>query len=214
MVQKSLTITALSLLSFSVMAQETEDQTPSAELIIEAERDVLTQPALFPGEEPLPPLDENFPDEENLFGPDLFNTGEAYQPSSEAIIPLRTPLLEDPQEVQRKMRIKFRKIKAVLEREPRLSELKQMVTSAPTPEDYRAAQRAYYALFFDQVRHRDKSLSQYADSLEEMALATLYQTRIEPTVALASPPDPQPQARFIPEPEYPLNLTVEEETTR
>jgi hypothetical protein len=183
---------------------------PSAELIIDAEEAVAKEPGMSPGDEPLPQLDGQLPGEENIFGDDLFGTGGIYNPPSEPEIPPTPPLIEDPSELERKMRVKFRKLKASLENSPELVSLKEMAKSAPTPEDYRAARRSYYALFFEKVRRADNSMKDYADKLEKQSVAGLYQTRIEPTVALNPPPEPQPQAQFIPANEYPDLLPADE----
>jgi hypothetical protein len=90
-------------------------------------------------------------------------------------------------------------------------ELQAMAQRAPTPEDQRAARRAYYALFFEKVRKADPTLADFADKTEEGSLAGLYQTRIEPTLALNPPPQPQPQERFIPRQQFPDVLALDEE---
>lgn len=188
-------------------APAAEKSAPSAELIGHPEQAVLKEPALEPGEEPLPKMDSQLPGEENIFGNDLFGTGTA--PSSgysrpSARVPARLPVLEDPREAERKARIRLRKIKAGIEQDPRLVELQQMAENAPTPEDYRAARRAWYALFFDKVRRADSSLKDYADKLEKESVAGLFQTRVEPTWPPREPPLPQPQAKFIPAKQYPV----------
>jgi hypothetical protein len=184
---------------------------PSAELINEAEETVTTDPALPPGEEPLPALEGGqLPGEENIFGDDLFGPTDFYTPSAPTI-PETPPVIEDPAELERKMRVKFRKLRARLQGDPQLMALKEMAQRAPTPEDYRAARRSYYALFFNKVRAADTSMKDYADNLEKESIADLYQTRIEPTVALSPPPEPQPQAQFIPARQFPDLLPVDEE---
>lgn len=189
-------------------------EAPSAELIIDAEEAVLEEPALEPGEEPLPAMDmaEPFPGEENIFGDDLFGGMDFYSPDPVPAMPDRPPLLEDPKELERKMRVRFRRITARLDRDPQLLELQDMAARAPTPEDQRAARRAYYALLFDKVRQADDTLVEYADKLEKSSLAGLYQTRIEPTLALNPPPQPQPQERFIPERQFPDIFPIDEAT--
>lgn len=189
-----------------VRAQEAAaptNEAPSAELIIDAEQDIAPAAPMAPGEEPLPDMNKPLPGEENIFGQDLFGTTGMMIEPPEPQIPARPPLLEDPSEAERKTRVQFRKVKAVLDRDPQLIELQDMADSASTPEDRRAARRAYYALFFQKVRKADPKLSDYADRLEKSSLVDLYQTRIEPTVALNPPPQPQPQAKFIPKSEIP-----------
>ncbi|MBU3665366.1 MAG: hypothetical protein FGM15_05750 [Chthoniobacterales bacterium] len=187
---------------------------PSAELITDAEQSVLKEPALEPGEEPLPKMDSPLPGEENIFGDDLFGTGTAssggYSRSAPRV-PARLPVLEDPREAERKARIRLRKLKARIEQDPRLVELRMMAEKAPAPEDYRAARRAWYALFFDKVRRADPSLKDYADKLEKESAAGLFQTRVEPTWPLREPPLPQPQAKFVPPQQYPGVLPADEE---
>ena len=176
---------------------------PSAEMITDAEKDITPEPPKEPGEEPLPPMDNGLPGEQNIFGNDLFGTPGTVTAPPEPVIPPRPPVLEDPKEAERKTRVQFRKVKAVLDRDPQLIALQELAATAPTPEDNRAARRAYYALFFSKVRKADPKLSAYADALERSSLAGLYQTRIEPTLALNPPPQPQPQAKFIPPSQIP-----------
>jgi len=189
---------------------------PSAELIVDAEETIVNEPALEPGEEPLPAMDGKIPGEEDIFGDDLFNpAGSAGIGSSAAPrIPPPMPVLEDPLEKERKMRIRLRKIKARLDRDPRLIELEQTAATAPTPDDYRAARRAYYALFFDKIRRADSSLKDYADNLEKQSLAGLFQSRVEPTWPLREPPRPLPSAKFLPPKQYPTTIPADEEPVR
>lgn len=189
-------------------------EAPSAELIIDAEETVLEEPAMEPDEEPLPAMDitDPFPGEENIFGDDLFGGSEFFAPPPMPSIPDRPPLLEDPKELERKMRVRLRKIKAGLDRDPQLLDLQAMAERAPTPEDHRAARRAYYALFFQKVRQADETLTEYADQLEKSSLAGLYQTRIEPTLAMNPPPQPQPREEFIPKQQFPDSIPLDEES--
>lgn len=186
---------------------------PSAEMIIDAEEVVREEPAMEPDEQPLPPMDGDspFPGEENIFGADLFGAPDMFMPPMPDL-PEVPPMIEDPQELERKMRVKLRRIKARLSQDPQLLELQDMAARAPTPEDRRAARRAYYALFFDKVRKADPGLSEFADGLEKSSLVGLYQTRIEPTLALNPPPQPQPQEKFIPKQEFPDVLPMDEES--
>ena len=187
-------------------------EAPSAELIIDAEEEVLEEPAMEPGEQPLPPMDGDgaLPGEENNFGADLFGAPDMFMPPMPDI-PEVPPMIEDPKELERKMRVKMKRIKARLNQDPQLMELQAMAQRAPTPEDQRAARRAYYALFFEKVRKADPTLADFADKTEEGSLAGLYQTRIEPTLALNPPPQPQPQERFISRQQFPDVLALEEE---
>lgn len=173
------------------------NSSPSAQLITSPEQTVLGEPQLEPGEEPLPNMDGSIPGDANLFGEDLLGPGTgAYAPREPTPIPPRLPVLEDPLEAERKMRIRLRRIMARLDRDPRLVELCEAADTATTPEDRRAARRAYYTLFFDQVRRADSSLTKFVAPLERKALAELYQSRIEPTVPLSPPPLPQPSAKL------------------
>lgn len=184
---------------------------PSAQLINEAEETVTADPALPPGEEPLPALEGGqLPGEENIFGDDLFGPTDFYTPSMPTM-PETPPIIEDPAELERKMRVKFRKLRARLQGDPQLVALKEMAQRAPTPEDNRAARRSYYALLFNKVRAADASMKDYADQLEKKSIADLYQTRVEPTIALNPPPEPQPQAQFIPGRQFPDLLPADEE---
>lgn len=189
---------------------------PSAELISHPEQAVLKEPALEPGEEPLPKMDAPLPGEDNIFGTDLFGTDSAsssgYSGPSKRIPP-RLPVLEDPKEAERKARIRLRSLKARIEQDPRLVELQQMADNSPAPEDYRAARRAWYALFFDKVRRADPSLKDYADKLEKASVAGLFQSRVEPTLPLRQPPLPQTQAKFVPPKQYPV-LPADEQPVR
>jgi hypothetical protein len=184
-------------------AEPATTEAPSAELIVPPEKSEVTEPSLSPGEEPLPPMDGKLPGEENIFGNDLFGGSDVLNPPPMPRIPDRPPVVEDPNEAERKMRVKFRQVKARIQNDPQLLELKDMAQHAPNPEDYRAARRSYYALLFGKVRKADSSLSSYADTLEKLAVADLYQTRIQPTVALNPAPAPQPEQKFVPGSEYP-----------
>jgi hypothetical protein len=191
---------------------------PSAELIIDAEETVIKEPALEPGEEPLPLMDGKIPGEDDIFGDALFDpstpVGTGMRASALPRIPPPLPVLEDPIEKERKMRIRLRKIKARLDRDPRLIELEQMAATAATPEDHRAARRAYYALFFSKVRAADSTLKDFAEKLEKQSLAGLFQSRVEPTQPLREPPRPLPSARFLPPKQYPLSLPADEQPVR
>jgi hypothetical protein len=186
---------------------------PSAEMIVDAEEEVLEEPAVDPGEQPLPPMDGDtpFPGEDNIFGADLFGGPDMFMPPMPDI-PEVPPMIEDPKELERKMRVKLRRIRARLNQDPQLLELQDMAARAPTPEDRRAARRAYYALFFEKVRKADPSLAQFADKTERTSVAVLYQTRIEPTLALNPPPQPQPREQFIPKQQFPDILPPDEES--
>ena len=211
-------LVALLAVSTPALAQEeaAREEKPSAELIIDAEETIIKDPALEPGEEPLPTMDGSFPGEQNIFGDDLFGapTSGGGVRTRTPSLPVEVPLLEDPLEAERKMRIRLSKIKAGLVRDARLIELEEMAASAPTPEDYRAARRAYYTLFFDKVRRADATLKDFADKLEKQSLAGLFQSRVEPTWPLQEPPQPQPQARFVPPRQYPDVLLPDEEPVR
>lgn len=200
---------ALFLFSSSLLAQQASpaatpepQELPSAELLPEPEKTISPEAPMEPGEAPLPAMDSPLPGEENLFGNDLFGFSNTVKEPTEPVIPERLPLLEDPKEAERKERVQFRKVKAVLDRDPQLLALEEAADLASTPEDHRAARRAYYALFFQKVRKANPKLSDYADRLEKSSLAFLYQTRIAPTVPLNPPPQPQPRAEFIPPLEY------------
>lgn len=179
------------------------NEAPSAELIIDAEQAVTKDPVLAPGEEPLPAMDNKLPGEENIFGADLFGATPSYTPSPEAQIPERPPLVEDPREAERKQRVQFRKIKASVERDPQMVQLAEDAAAARTPEGYRAARRAYYTVFFSKVRKADSSLATYCNNLEKTTIAELYQKRVEPTMPLEPPPEPQPAPALVPPPEFP-----------
>lgn len=222
-----LVLTISCLVSVAASAQEATPtpapapstaEKPSAELIIDAEETVIKEPALEPGEQPLPVMDGKIPGEENIFGEDLFNASNSGATSLGAggmpRIPPAPPVLEDPLEKERKMRIRLREIKARLDRDARLIELENMAARAPTPDDYRAARRAYYALFFDKVRRADATLKDYADRLEKESLVGLFQSRVEPTQPLREAPRPLPSARFLPPKQYPTSLPTDEQPVR
>ncbi|MEI7865115.1 MAG: hypothetical protein WCI38_07055, partial [Chthoniobacterales bacterium] len=54
------------------VTEQAAGEAPSAELIVDPEKSAVTEPALAPGEEPLPSMDGKLPGEENIFGKDLF----------------------------------------------------------------------------------------------------------------------------------------------
>jgi hypothetical protein len=209
------TILLVAALATQAATAQEEAPAPSAELIVDAEETIINEPALDPGQEPLPLMDIPFPEDDNIFGDALYApepvTGVARRTGP--VTPPPMPLLEDPRETERQMRIRLRKIRARLVQDPRLVELEEMAGNAPTPEDYRAARRAWYALFFDRVRRADASLKDFADQLERQAVAGLYQTRVEPTWPLQPAPQPQPQARFVPERQFP-DLPDDEQPVR
>lgn len=192
-------------------AQEAEK--PSALLINEAESTVVSDPGLDLAQEPLPAMDVPMPENDNIFGEALYSPEDVMTDPRAPVMPAALPSLEDPFEKERKQKIRLRQIRARLQSDPRLEELRVMAERAPTPEDYRAARRAWYTLFFDRVRAADGSLKDLADKLEKQSLAGLYQTRIEPTWPLEPAPQPQPQARFVPPREFP-DLPVDEEPVR
>lgn len=195
----------------AVAQEAATPEAPSAELIIDDERAITPEPPREADEEPLPLMDGGshgaLPGEENIFGDDLFKFPGSVSAPSEPVIPDRPPLLEDPKEAERKLRVQFRKVKATLDPDPELLALQELADKAPTPEDHRAARRAYYALFFSKVRKADPKLSDYADRLEKSSLVILTQTRITPTIPLNPPPQPQPRPDFFPPPEYPPAVT-------
>lgn len=198
-------------------AQEaTPAEAPSAELIIADEKNIVTEPPREPGEDPLPSMDggahDALPSADNIFGDDLFKFPVSASEPSEPVIPERPPLLEDPQEAERKLRVQFRKVTAVLDRDPELLALRELADQAATPEDHRAARRAYYALLYSKVRKADPKLSDFADRLEKQSLVILTQTRITPTIPLNPPPQPQPRPDFFPAPEYPPAAQTEDST--
>ncbi len=213
MLRWSATFFSVILSVASLPAQEgstSQVEKPSAELIVEAEETIIKEPALEPGEEALPRMDGNFPGEDNIFGGDLFGDPAGGMRGSSSPraprLPSAVPVLEDPLETERKMRIRLDKIKARLAGDPGLVELEQLAETAPTPEDYRAARRAYYALFFAKVRRADSTLQDFADQLEKESLSGLFQTRVTPTWPLREPPRPLPQARLVPPNQYPAEI--------
>lgn len=183
---------------------------PSAQLIIDAAEAVSQEAEPAPADDPLPPLEGRLPGEDNIFGDDLFGPVDAYQ-SVMPEIPSAPPVIEDKGELERKQRIKFRTVRTRFLGDPEVVALQEMAQNAPTPEDHRAARRAYYALLFKKIRKADSSLSDYVDRLEKQSVEGLYQTRIQPTVPLNPPPEPQPNAKFVPPNEYPEAIPASEE---
>jgi hypothetical protein len=203
----------LALVVATVVSHAQEAEKPSALLINEAESAVVSDPGLDLAQEPLPAMDIPTPENDNIFGEPLYAPEDVMTGPRAPVIPAPLPSLEDPFEKERKQKIRLRQIRARLQSDPRLEELRVMAERAPTPEDYRAARRAWYTLFFDRVRAADGTLKDLADKLEKQSLAGLYQTRIEPTWPLEPAPQPQPQARFVPPREFP-DLPADEEPVR
>lgn len=197
----------------TVAAHAQEAEKPSALLINEAESTVVSDPGLDLAQEPLPAMDVPLPENDNIFGEALYAPEDLMQEPRAPVIPAPLPSLEDPFEKERKQKIRLRQIRARLQSDPRLEELRVMAERAPSPEDYRAARRAWYTLFFDRVRAADGSLKDLADKLEKQALGGLYQAKVEPTWPLQPAPQPQPQARFVPPREFP-DLPADEEPVR
>ena len=138
MLRWSATFFSVILSVASLPAQEgtaSQVEKPSAELIVEAEETIIKEPALEPGEEALPRMDGNFPGEDNIFGGDLFGDPAGGMRGSSSPraprLPSAVPVLEDPLETERKMRIRLDKIKARLAGDPGLVELEQLAETAP-----------------------------------------------------------------------------------
>ena len=206
-------LSLVALICVASLSPAQEAEKPSALLINEAESTVVSDPGLDLTQEPLPAMDVPLPENDNIFGEALYAPEDVMQGPRAPVIPAPLPSMEDPFEKERKQKIRLRQIRARLQSDPRLEELRVMAERAPNPEDYRAARRAWYTLFFDRVRAADASLQDLADKLEKQALAGLYQTKVEPTWPLQPAPQPQPQARFVPPREFP-DLPADEEPVR
>lgn len=117
---------------------------------------------------------------------------EFVPPPAPAIDP--AALAAASQERERKLDKAYVKARTKAEKDPALVTLLEQARSAPTFEAERAAYREYYRGLFAAIRKLDKSLDERCDKLEEAYLRRLAQTRVEPTIPLEPPPQPEPLA--------------------
>ena len=111
--------------------------------------------------------------------------------SAAAAVP---PLPSGPsaEELQRKIKIRFKEVRTQVEKDPAVSALLEEAKKARTFEDERAAYREYYRLLFRKMKKVDKELTARCDAMEKAYIARLAQTRLEPTIPLNLPPKPEP----------------------
>jgi len=96
------------------------------------------------------------------------------------------------EELQRKIKTRFKEVRTQVEKDPAVSALLEEAKKARTFEDERAAYREYYRLLFRKMKKVDKELTARCDAMEKAYIARLAQTRLEPTIPLNLPPKPEP----------------------
>lgn len=115
-------------------------------------------------------------------------------PDATSATPTEPPPPAGPsaEELQRKLKIRYRDVRAQVEKDPAVSSLLDQAKKAKTFEDERAAYREYYRLLFRKMKKADKDLTSRCDAMEKAYIARLAQSRIEPTIPLNLPPKPEP----------------------
>jgi hypothetical protein len=97
-------------------------------------------------------------------------------------------------EIERKLKIRFKEVRVQVDKDPAVRELLETAQAAKSFEDERAAYREYYRLLFKKMKKIDKDLTARCEAMERAYIARLAQTRIEPTIPLNLPPQPEPMA--------------------
>ena len=97
-------------------------------------------------------------------------------------------------EIERKLKIRFKEVRVQVDKDPAVRELLETAQTAKSFEDERAAYREYYRLLFKKMKKIDKDLTARCEAMERAYIARLAQTRIEPTIPLNLPPQPEPMA--------------------
>lgn len=128
-------------------------------------------------------------------------SGKDYVDPNQLVPTDGTPIPVDPrtlaasdEEQERKVKVRYQKVRAQAEQDSDITSLLGKAKSAETFEGERAAYRAYYQLLFKKMRKLDASLTKKCDLMEKTYLARLAQTRVEPTIPLEPPPKPEPLA--------------------
>lgn len=145
-------------------------------IVSEGEMPNLAKP--LPGAGPLP--DSAFTDPNGVI-PDAAATSVPPQPAGPSA-----------EEVQRKLKIRFKEVRTQIEKDPAVSALLDEAKKARNFEDERAAYREYYRLLFRKMKKADKELTARCDAMERAYLYRLAQARLEPTIPLNLPPKPAP----------------------
>lgn len=97
-------------------------------------------------------------------------------------------------EIERKLKIRYKEVRTEVEKDPAVRSLWEQAQSAKSLEDERAALREYYRLLFKKMKKVDKELTARCEVMEKAYLARLAQSRLEPTIPLNPPPQPEPLA--------------------
>ena len=142
---------------------------------IVSEAEMKTPPKLAPGTSPVP--DSAFTDPNGVIPDASTATPQPAGPSAE--------------EVQRKIKIRYREVRVQVEKDPEVMDLLKQAQKARNFEDERAAYREYYRLLFSKMKKVDKSLTERCKAMEAAYLSRLVQYRVEPTIPLNLPPKPE-----------------------
>ncbi len=106
-------------------------------------------------------------------------------------IPAAPPTGPTAGELERKLKIRYKEVRTKVENDPAVQSLLEQAQTAKSFEDERAAYREFYRLMFKKMKKIDKELTERCDAMEKAYLARLAQTRLEPTIPLNPPPQPQ-----------------------
>jgi len=97
-------------------------------------------------------------------------------------------------EIERKLKIRYKEVRIQVDKDPAVRSLLETAQSAKSFEDERAAYREYYRLLFKKMKKVDKDLTERCNIMEQAYISRLAQTRLEPTIPLKLPPQPEPMS--------------------
>lgn len=126
------------------------------------------------------------------FSDAAFADPNAVIPGDDAMNLPPAPSGPSAQEIERKIKVRYREVRTVVEKDPEVRSLLEQANSAKSFEEERAALREYYRLLFKKMKKIDKDLSMRCDIMQNAYIARLAQTRVEPTIPLSPPPTPVP----------------------
>jgi hypothetical protein len=139
---------------------------------------------LAEGMAPLPESDQDFVDPNQLMPADG---------ASSAPIDPRS-LAAAGEEQERKLKVRYKEVRLKAEKDPAVAALLETAKKARTFEAERAAYREFYSTLFRKMKKLDPTLAAKCDLMEKAYRTRLAQTRLEPTIPLEPPPNPQPLA--------------------
>lgn len=132
-----------------------------------------------------PPTDQSLPDE-------AFTDPNAIIPDEPPPAPVPVAPSESAEQKLRKLNIKYKEARIVVEKDPAVQSLRLQSEQAKTDEDRRAALREYYRLMFKKIAASNQELEEKCRIMEAAYLRRLAQERLEPTIPLNPPPTPAP----------------------